>query len=357
MLKNLSPKQSEIFKENEEECLENTIVKYHSSRYYFHVLIFYSFYSLYPDLFLDSGGFDTLPTVSYSLPPQSNLFDMPKFGETNSKHNTYQVRFDALSLSSLEWKNDMLQDDFTRFIFEKDNALILMEIEYSTLHIRSLISSNFNVYASHFETINLIKGSVQTNNLTDVMNPLMMCSPLIYPFHQIHSLHPNFYDMILEWLEDSYLKNLHNKDKVVLALFLPKYLGSKHHMIFLDPLCEEIDEHLENCQEDGAFRHWLMVMSGPHNVDKFSKLTYTLTCHYDSYHDHIAEWLEDSYIKKFQKNGKVMLILFLNEYIGGKHDIFLFHLQILHSFILIFNFLCHAGLKMLRWLHWKHDFT
>jgi hypothetical protein len=91
-----------------------------------------------------------------------------------------------------------------------------MEIEYSTLHIRSLISSNFNVYASHFETNNLIKGSVQTNNLTDVMNPLMMCSPLIYPFHQIHSLHLNFYDMILEWLEYSYIKNLHNKDKVVL---------------------------------------------------------------------------------------------------------------------------------------------
>jgi hypothetical protein len=107
-------------------------------------------------------------------------------------------------------------------------ALILMEIEYSTLYIRSLISSNFNVYASHFETINLIKGSVQTNNITDVMNPFMMCSPLIYPFHQSHNLHPNFYDRFLEWLEDSFLKNLHNKDKVVLALFLPKYLGSKH---------------------------------------------------------------------------------------------------------------------------------
>jgi hypothetical protein len=98
-------------------------------------------------------------------------------------------------------------------------------------------------------------------------------------------------------------------------------------------------------------------MSGPYNNVKFSKLTYTLPCHYDSYHDKIAEWLEDPYIKKFQKNGKVVLILFLNEYIGGKHDIFLFHLQILHSFILIFNFLCRARLKMLRWLHWKHDFT
>jgi hypothetical protein len=89
MLKNLSWKHSESFKENEEECLENTIVKYHSSRDSFHVIISYSFYSLYPDLFLDYGGFDTLPTISYSFPSQSNLFDMPKFGKINSKHKIY----------------------------------------------------------------------------------------------------------------------------------------------------------------------------------------------------------------------------------------------------------------------------
>ena len=105
MLKNLSPKQSESFKENEEECLENTIVKYHSSRYYFHVFISDSFYSLYLDLFLDFGGHDTLPKVSYSLPSQSNIFDMSRFGEINFEHNIYEVGFDALSLSSLAWKN------------------------------------------------------------------------------------------------------------------------------------------------------------------------------------------------------------------------------------------------------------
>jgi hypothetical protein len=60
MLKNLSPKQSENFQESKEECLENTIDKYHSSRDCFHVLIFYSFYSLYPDIFLYSNGLDTL---------------------------------------------------------------------------------------------------------------------------------------------------------------------------------------------------------------------------------------------------------------------------------------------------------
>jgi hypothetical protein len=64
MLKDLSPKHSEIFRESEEECLENTIVKYHSSRDSFHVLISNSFNSLYLGLFLFSGRHDTLPIVS-----------------------------------------------------------------------------------------------------------------------------------------------------------------------------------------------------------------------------------------------------------------------------------------------------
>jgi len=220
MLKDLSPKQCENFKASEDECLENTIVKYHSSRDSFHVLISHSFYSLYTYLFLDSGGCDALPMVSYSFPPQSNLFNMPKFGETNSKHKIYKVGFNALSLSSLAWEKDMLQNYFTRFIFEKYNVLILMKIKYSTLHIHSLISSNFKFYALDFETINIIKGSVQTNDLIDFMNPLMMCSPLIYSFHQSHSLHPNFYDKIVEWMEDSYKKNVQGNGKIMLALFL-----------------------------------------------------------------------------------------------------------------------------------------
>jgi hypothetical protein len=128
-------------------------------------------------------------------------------------------------------------------------------------------------------------------------------------------------------------------------------------MDFLDPPCEEIDEHSENCQEDGALCPWLMVMLGPHNIGMFSKFTYILPCHYDPYHDKIAKWLENSYINKFQKNGKFMLVLFLNEYIGVKNDIFLSYLQILHYFILIFDFLCLAGLEMFLWMHSKYNFT
>jgi len=160
MLKDLSPKHSESFKESGDECFENTIVKYHSSRDSFHVLIYYSLYSLYPNLLLDSGGHDTLPTISYSFPSQSDFFSMSRFGEINFEHNIHEVIFDSHSLSSLAWEKYMLQDHSTRFIFEKDTTLILMEIKDSALHTHSFINSSFNDYASHFETIHLIKGDV-----------------------------------------------------------------------------------------------------------------------------------------------------------------------------------------------------
>jgi hypothetical protein len=163
-----------------------------------------------------------------------------------------------------------------------------MEIKRSTFHIRSLLSSNLNVYTSHFEMINLIEGKIQTNDPIDCTNPPMMSFPLIYSFHQSHGLHPHFCDRILGWLEYSYIKKFHNKDKVELALFLPKYLGSRSDIFLLDPPCEEINEYLENCQEDGAFQPWLMVTPFPRNPDKFFKPTYTRPCHYDPYHDKIA---------------------------------------------------------------------
>ena len=100
-----------------------------------------------------------------------------------------------------------------------------------------------------------------------------------------------------------------------------------------------------------------MVMSGPHNIDKFSKLTYTLPCHCDPYHDQIEEWLEDSYKKNVQGNGKVMFALFLNDDDKGKYDIFLLFFDILPFLLVIFDLVSIAGLELLRWLHWKHDFT
>jgi hypothetical protein len=108
MLSNSSPKQGKSFKESEENCLENTIVEYHSSRDSFHLLISHSFYSLYPDLFLDFGGIDILPMTYYSFPPQSYPFDMLNFGEINSEPNIDKLGFDACSLSSLIWEEDML---------------------------------------------------------------------------------------------------------------------------------------------------------------------------------------------------------------------------------------------------------
>jgi hypothetical protein len=104
MLRNSSPKQSKSLNENEENCLENTIVDYHSSRDYFHLLISDSFYSLYPDLFLDSGGLDILPTTYFSFPPQSYPFDMLNFGEINSDHDIDKTGFESCLLSSLTLK-------------------------------------------------------------------------------------------------------------------------------------------------------------------------------------------------------------------------------------------------------------
>jgi hypothetical protein len=181
--------------------------------------------------------------------------------------------------------------------------------------------------------------------------------PIDILFHQSHGLHPHFCDRILGWLEYSYIKKFHNKDKVVLAFFLPKYLGSRRDIFLLDPPCEEINEHLENCQEDGAFQPWLMVISFPRNLDKFFKLTYTRPCHYDPYHDKIAQWLEDSYIKNIQGNGKIMLTLFLDDDYEGKCDMFLSFVDILPFLLIMFDFVSIAGLELLRWLHWKHDFT
>jgi hypothetical protein len=171
--------------------------------------------------------------------------------------------------------------------------------------------------------INLIEGNIQTNDPIDCTNPPMMSFPLIYSFHQSHGLHPHFCDRISGWLEYSYIKKIHNEDKVVLALFLPKYLGSRCDIFLLDPPCEEINEHLDNCQEDGSFHPWLMVIPFPRNPDNFFKPTYTRPCQYDPYHDKISQWLEDSYIKNTEGNGKIMLTLFLDDDYEGKCDMFL----------------------------------
>jgi hypothetical protein len=174
MLRNSSPNQCKGFKECEENCLENTIVDCHSSRDSFHLLISDSFYSLYPDLFLDSGGLDILPTTSFSFPPQSYPFDMLNFGEVNSDHDIDKTGFESCLLSSLTGEKDMLRDDFTQFLVEKDDALCFMEIKHSKFNTHSLLSLNLNVDASHFDMINRIEGNIQTNESIDCMNHPMM---------------------------------------------------------------------------------------------------------------------------------------------------------------------------------------
>jgi hypothetical protein len=94
-----------------------------------------------------------------------------------------------------------------------------------------------------------------------------------------------------------------------------------------------------------------MVIPFPHNPDEFFNTTYA------PYHDKIAQWLEDSYNKNIQGNGKIMLTLFLDVDFEGNRDMFLSFVDILPFFLIILDLVFIAGLELLRWLHWKHDFT
>jgi hypothetical protein len=114
--------------------------------------------------------------------------------------NIDKTGFESCSLSSLTWEKDMLRDDFTQFLVEKDDALYFMEIKHSKFNTRSLLSLNLNVDASHFDMINRIEGNIQTNESIDCTNPPMMSFPLIYSFHQSHGWHPHFSDRILDGL-------------------------------------------------------------------------------------------------------------------------------------------------------------
>jgi hypothetical protein len=100
----------------------------------------------------------------------------------------------------------MLRDDSIQLIFDKDNALILLEIEDSTFHIHSLIKSNLHGPISNFEAVHFINGKAQTNTLISIIDLQMVCLSFANLIHRSDNLHFDFYDRIAYWLEDSYLE-------------------------------------------------------------------------------------------------------------------------------------------------------
>ena len=58
-------------------------------------------------------------------------------------------------------------------------------------------------------------------------------------------------------------------------------------------------------------------------------------------------FLEYSYMKNVQGNGKVMLSLFLNDDDNGKYDIFLLFFDILPFLLIIFYLVSISGLELL----------
>jgi hypothetical protein len=102
----------------------------------------------------------------------------------------------------------------------------------------------------HILTLSVtLEGNIQTDESIDCMNHPMMSFPLIYSFNQSHGWHSHFSDRILEWLQYSYVKKFHDEDKVAPALLLLKNLRIRRDMFLLDPPYEEVNEHVENCQE------------------------------------------------------------------------------------------------------------
>jgi len=68
MFESLSPKHSKSDEIRKEECLENIVANYYSSREPFHFLVSNSFYSLYLDIFLDFDAHNCLFTLSNIVP-------------------------------------------------------------------------------------------------------------------------------------------------------------------------------------------------------------------------------------------------------------------------------------------------
>ena len=75
------------------------------------------------------------------------------------------------------------------------------------------------------------------------------------------------------------------------------------------------------------------------------------------FYDRIAEWLENSYLKRFQKTGKFVLSLYVNRVSNGKDDRFCFSFILYYFWILLEEHIILVGLEMFHWFHWLLHFT
>ena len=133
-------------------------------------------------------------------------------------------------------------------------------------------------------------------------------------------------------------------------------------IILTSPFLEFISEsnHIVNINILSQDSFHKIFVHDPHWIGYSSaysfKQSYVINCAY-YYYDRIAYWLEDSYREKFLENGKVTITLFVNEDQEDKYNVFPFHFEVLQFLLLILDFVFFAGLKLLRWFHWKYDFT
>jgi len=78
---------------------------------------------------------------------------------------------------------------------------------------------------------------------------------------------------------------------------------------------------------------------------------------HSKFHEKIAEWLENSYLKRFSENGKHVLSLHVNRISNGKDDRFCFSFLLYYFSLLLEEHIIFVGLEMLHWFHWLFHFT
>jgi hypothetical protein len=120
MLENSSPNHSKNDEVKNEEFLENfSDNNYSSSRDPFHFLVSNSFYSIYPDLFLDFDVHETLSILSNNVPLKSNYF--LSVVDLTIKHKANKMGFvispDVFSFQSIIREEGKLQDIYIQPIF------------------------------------------------------------------------------------------------------------------------------------------------------------------------------------------------------------------------------------------------
>jgi hypothetical protein len=273
----------------------------------------------------------------------------------NAMHvpNSFELHFALLESNKVQTNYKVHIEEKENIFSQQSNHSCAQELGITSTS-RFQIMSSINTPRSFEESCSCHNQPVETkvcNETNNVFNsrhsiynmPILMRNDSSHTsFHSIHSLQVDYegYEPHMNFQEKETLSRI-----ILTSLFL-EFIYESNHIVNINILSQD-------------YFHKIFVHD-PHRIGYSSayyfKQSYVINCTY-YYYDRIAYWLEDSYREKFLENGKVTITLFVNEDQGDKYNVFPFHFELLQFLLLILDFVFFAGLKLLRWFHWKHDFT